>query len=353
MTWCMKSRFFPLILLSLSLFACSEETPTVAPLCKLETPEVQLVESDIPKEFEYEMNQQSLAQLMKLELESLQCFASHQQRLQIYQSKTPVPARKTLAPPKNDQERQSVDYFHQLPAPPPHLQNTWNIQSQNVPGTLKGLTTTDLYIINNHFSLNWAAITLRKDSRPWHLWHEYMHYLIRLKQLNANTFKKIPSETELKELAKQLSDLSTQLPNREQEFVAVLHKFMEKKSIHQRNFLIEELVIEATLIDLISINPDLIEFNYADIHESKNYIYQYADNYFFETGKILHSLSVVASQNNISEPLQNIVLGYSQDLEQRRTAINSLTEKVTQQANELMLKFFHQSKVSQKVVPHN
>lgn len=255
--------------LLLALTFCSSEDPSTPPCNYTSSPKQQLKLSTTPDTLRLPFDQQKLVALMWTPTSQSECFVRTNGAIQLYK------VTNTLSSGRTDLKVESTnDTFVQLkPSPPLSLQNWLESEETIQRGAsnrgplpqLLGLTHFKYYEAPQEKIIQ-TVIQVRAEGRPWHLWHEYAHYLIGVMRVQSPT----ASLTNLEDVdvkhalgqALNAKDNSDLLQKEFQKFSDLQIDFIEKKYV-------DEILIESTLIDLALQAPNDLSFNIKDVDESR------------------------------------------------------------------------------------
>jgi hypothetical protein len=213
--------------------------------------------------------QEPLIALMWTPTNDCECFARKNGNIRIYK----VPTERI----------NSTLTFKKLKNAPVKSVSNWQESVESInrnrtgrPTLLWGLTTLFFHSLPMEKIVH-TEILLREDGRPWHLWHEYIHYLIgrsRSESPQMNLHKPSPEElTVAFEKAMEQNDLE------------LFNKLFQAYSDLQMEFIqqefVDEIVIEQTLLDLVAQAKELLPVDNRDIQDSMDIVDRYEDKYRF------------------------------------------------------------------------
>ncbi len=283
----MSSNIFKSLFLgffSSALIGCSSDEET--PACQYKSnPQMLLEHSRAPETLGLAFQQRKLVELMWTNSAQSECFLRKNGGVQVFK----------IASSQNANEESFVTL---KPAPQASQQNWLESQNQinqdQINVTLLGLTSFKFYSTPTERIVS-AEILLRADGRPWHLWHEYAHFLIgELRVQSSEMSLRNPTSGEVK---KALAEFLAQ---------PVFEKFEEKFKIfsdlqldYMKKEFMDEILIEKTLQDLISQAPNFLPVDRQDFLDSQEVIERFKkkyNTYFKRQENELNGLFVLLSQ---------------------------------------------------------
>lgn len=256
-----------------ALAGCSSDKDT--PSCNYQSkPQTELQASQAPEAMGLPIQQQKLMELMWTSTTQSECFLLKNGNVRLYkvqiQSTTPE------------------DTFVVLKPAPQNAQQNWVNSQGQLSGTLLGLTTFKFYSVPTERIVN-SEILLRPDGRPWHLWHEYAHYLIgdlRVKSTTLTLRNPLPGE-----VRDALNTALTQTTS--EEFQRKFLIYSDLQLDYMQKAYLDEVVIEKTIQDLASQAQTLLAVSAQDFQESQDVIdrfFQKYRSYFFRHQQDLKNL---------------------------------------------------------------
>lgn len=200
-------------------------------------------------------------------VDDCECFVRKNGRIRIYKVSTePINSRLT---------------FKKLKNAPTNSMKNWSESVEDInrnrsgrPKILWGLTTLYFHSLPKEKIVH-TEILLREDGRIWHLWHEYIHYLIGVSRSESEQMSiHKPSPEELSDALEK----ALQQPHLE-DFNTFFQKFSDLQMEFIQQEFIDEIVIEQTLLDLVSQAEDLLPVDNRDIQDSMDIVDRYNDKY--------------------------------------------------------------------------
>lgn len=295
-----------LIPLAFSLFACSVEQSATA---KNEPCDFTVASHTTPKFATYAndlsipYNQEKLVQFMWVDLEQSECFAKQYAPVKIYR----IPYE------------QDSGVFNALPAAPQDVLKTWTSFEQASGNTLKGLTTFSFQMGKEEKIIN-SFLLVRADASPWHLWHEFSHFIIGTERASHHDQNLMIAEQAFldktkEELLKFSSD-ETAYSKKLQTFFNNNHEFITKRFI-------DEIIIEATLVHLTLQTGSTPKISALDIQNAVNMIQFFAFQMNF---KIVDGINTITSlrTNPLTKAQIDLLDMYEERLKFQRQTINKV-----------------------------
>ncbi|MBY0386160.1 hypothetical protein K2X05_13460 [bacterium] len=262
-------RWLPQFIFILMLVSCSSKESSQPPCQYTSTPQTVIKHSTTPERTGLPYQQEPLISLMWTPINDCECFVRKNGRIQIY--KVPEePINKTLT-------------FQKLKNAPAKSISNWTESVEQINSNrsghrsiLWGLTTLFFQSLPKE-KIAHTEILLREDSRPWHLWHEYSHYLIGISRSESPHMNlRKPS---LEELSAAFDKALQQ--NDSDEFNKHFQKFSDLQMDFIQQEFVDEIVIEQTLQDLASQAKELLPVDNRDFQDSMDVVDRYNDKYRF------------------------------------------------------------------------
>ncbi len=267
--------------------------------------------STFPQKVGLPFDQKKLIELMWVRVEQSECFVRKNGNVQLFK----VPS-----------QSESTALFSQLkPAPPAAIKN-WNEHSQSLrfkrngkSSQLLGLTT--LYFTSTPTEkIENTVILILPEARPWHLWHEYAHYLIGVTRTNSKSMN-------LKTRPREEVEIALQQMFGKKKKTKVFEKSFKSLANKQIEFLqkayVDEILIELTLIDLTSQAFDLLPVSYEDLEDSERHIQDYFEEYLDAYHQFVSELQTLL--NASASPEQQALIGlHLKRLEQDKDNLESV-----------------------------
>lgn len=244
---------------SAALISCSSDKDS--PTCQYKSqPNFQLQQSPTPENLGLAFEQQKLIELMWTTSAQSECFLQKNGRVRVFK----IPS----------EQSSGTDTFVMLKPAPQASQQNWLDSQGQINGILLGLTTFKFYSVPQEKIVS-AEILLRADGRPWHLWHEYAHYLIGALRVQSPTMSlRNPSSGDVRKARETALSQTTVA-----EFQAKFAIFSDLQMDYMQKTFLDEILIERTLQDLISQSSDLLPVDQRDFLESQDVIDRFAERY--------------------------------------------------------------------------
>lgn len=249
----MQNGFWPFIFISLYLLAsgCSQKNEAPSTPCKFTVQQHQDPKfSTDPNTFHIPHNQKALVDMMWVSTADCECYAKQFGPVHVYKV------------PYNDGLHKS--FVAPFPPVTEAAYKTWHEFENTSDSTLRGLTTfrfenkTDEKILN-------ANIMLREDSGPWHLWHEFSHFIIGVNRASSHTDNLlIAQETTVESLRQKMLEFDPI----EDRYLATMQDFFNTYNEYLLKRYLDEIVIEASLIHLTSQRETTPQVTVNDFTES-------------------------------------------------------------------------------------
>lgn len=220
--------------------------PTLAPVTQLSVK----AQSGLP------FHQEKLVPLLVLPLNDGICYIEHS---------GPIAFHKMTA-------KKSSGNFDQFPEASQDLVKEWSKIETTLKLPLAGMTAVSYFGTGPNESMIRTDILLSSNATPWHLWHEFSHYLfaearnekISIQSFNPPTIEEVDaSRQEFIALVKAKADLMVSLEALKKTFA--LHELYDSR-VH-----LEEIVIELNLLNITAQEKSPLVKD-ADVKESLNII---------------------------------------------------------------------------------
>lgn len=261
--------------LLLTLTFCSSEDPSTPPCNYTSSPKQQLKLSTNPDTLRLPFDQQKLVALMWTPASQSECFVRKNGAIQLY--KVTNARSSGRAEPKG--ESTNGTFVMLKPSPPQSMQNWRDSEEMIQSGAssngplpeLLGLTHFKYYDVPQEKIVQ-TVIQVRAEGRPWHLWHEYAHYLIGVTRVqsptaNLTSLQDVDVQKALGQALNSKDNLEL-LQKEFQKFSDLQIDFIEKKYM-------DEILIESTLIELALQAPNDLPFDDTDVDDSRAVIHTF------------------------------------------------------------------------------
>lgn len=306
-----KSQFmirssFLWLTFGLLLTHCSSEKSPTVPACSYKSKAQKSIKmSTSPQTVGLPFDQAKLIELLWTDVAQGECFLRQNGGIQLYKI-------------SSQNEIQSPQVFEKLKQAPSSSVEDWERNSTELGAPLLGLTTFWIYSQPTE-KISRAEIMVVSQARPWHLWHEYTHYLIGLSRMNSK-------ELNLKKIKpKEVSDaLDAALIQKDND--ALFKKNFQQFSALQIDYIqkafVDEILIEATLSDLTTQAFDLLPVSLDDLADSVAHMafYKHQYNDYYQTSVE----EIQAALGHLSSEQQDIVGLHLKRLEQNKTNLESI-----------------------------
>jgi hypothetical protein len=298
-------RVTTLILLALGLTRCSSQEDPQETSCEYQSQSQKEIKlSTTPQTMNLPFDQQKIISLLWTPTEQSECFLTKNGSVKLY--KLP------------NQENRADDTFVTLkPATSSALEN-WSRAENSIEATLLGLTTVSFLSVPQEKIVD-TQIVVRSEGRPWHLWHEYVHFLIAQTRVAAPDLL-LDSVTET-EVSESLDRALAQI-NNPSHFQELFLEFSNLQLDYLQKAFVEEIVIESTLLELTAQAEAYLTFDQIDRSESLNVIVMFYTRYDNYLQRALHEL--LAKTTGINPELQTLVDQHQKRLIDHQTRLKSI-----------------------------
>jgi hypothetical protein len=323
--------------LTTALMGCSDDKET--PCSYQSQPKSQLQFSSAPETLGLSFPQQKLVEMMWTSPSQSECFVRRNGNVNLFRVQNEQPTYRV----QGESSAELENSFVLLKPAPQASQETWRkseeqlkIEEQlkceedlnckerlnseeNLKVLLLGLTSFAFYSLPTERVVS-AEILLRSDSRPWHLWHEYTHFLIGQFRVQATdlSLRNPVSDT----VRDALNDAVSQ--TEPEEFQKKFSAFSDLQLDYMQKEFLDEVLIETTLQELISQAKDLLPVDELDFEESQRVVERFKEEYnsYFERQQ-----QVFADlQPQLSSERQDLLQKHIERLEKQRTALLTLLD---------------------------
>jgi hypothetical protein len=244
-----KPLFLLLSLAIVSTTGCSKDhssSPAAAdppPDCKYTLPEnlPSLAATDGPELLGAPFEQEKLTTLMSLNADQDTCFIRYQGKVQIFKISESFAAMSVGAQNSED------PLFESLAPAPEELIPDWKALEDRFHLPLMGVTFIRFFDQPERREIVDARIVMNTHARPWHMWHEFGHFLIaQTRYRHIEQHLAAPNMEDINAAKKDLySTLET--PNEVAQLTAFTHLVDVYERFDQRLYL-EEIAIELALL---------------------------------------------------------------------------------------------------------
>lgn len=244
-----KTSILLLLLALFNLTACSKDeavatTPADStPDCKYSLPEnpPSLTSSPSPALMSAPFDQSKLTTLISLSASDDTCFIRYQGKVAVYK------ITETFAALSVGEQNPDDPLFTMLAPAPEDLITPWKDLEERFNLPLMGVTFTRFFDRPEHREIVETRIVMNPKARPWHLWHEFGHFLISQTRLK-NVAEKLTAPTE-NDIETAIENFRESLEKNEAEDAAAkLTELIDIYGRYDKRVHLEEIAIELTLL---------------------------------------------------------------------------------------------------------
>lgn len=264
--------------------------------------------------------QEKLVEFMWVDLEQSECYAKQFAPVKIYR----VPYT------------EDSGSFDKLPEAPSKAMNNWKSFEVSSGNTLKGLTTFRFESGQQEKIVD-SQILVRADASPWHLWHEFSHFVIGTERAgHHDQTLQIAEQYQLSDLQNELlkpmsneSKYSEQL----QTFFNTNHEYITKRFI-------DEMVIESTLVFLTTQHgAGTPRVSPQEIQNSVNMILYFSMQMSAHTSINLSNIAKIRAQQPLTEAQKALINMAEKRIMNQKLAVDSMIHDVTRRSSNIIFSF--------------
>lgn len=257
-------------------------------------------------------NQERLVQFMWVDLEQSECYAKQFAPVKIYR----VPFV------------QDSGVFQKLPEAPTKVINSWKSFEASSGNNLKGLTTFRFEPGANEKIVE-SFMLVRSDASPWHLWHEFSHFIIGAERAGHHDHNlQIAEKSHLDILQRNLLNP----PTNEATYSQQLQTFFNTNHEYIIKRFLDEMVIESTLVFLTSQNAGTPQVTDQDIQNSVNMILFFSMQFSSHTTENLNTITQIRAQQTLTPAQTELIDMAEKRILNQKINIDRMIHDVTTRA---------------------
>lgn len=298
-------------ILFFAITACSTEKKASAPEAKCE---FQIQKHSTPlfstygNDLNIPYNQEKLVQMMWVSSTQTECYSKQFAPVKIY--KIPF--------------SEKSGYFNNFKEAPQAVLDSWKKYELSSGSALKGLTTFKFYPGKNEKIVE-SYILLREDARPWHLWHEFSHFIIGTERAhNHNHNLEIADQLFLE---KTKTDLKTWNSD-ELKYSAQLQKYFDSNQEFITKRFVDEIIIEATLLHLTHQQNKTPDVTLGDVYDALNLIEFFSFQLSTYVSESLSTIQLLKDLHPLTPAQIELLNMYSDRLVVQQKAVGKIQQEV-------------------------
>jgi hypothetical protein len=305
-----KALPFLLILAFTPLLSCSKDNPTSPPAdprpdCEYSLPENRpsIAAAEVPDLLGVPFEQEKLTTLMSLNADQDTCFIRYQGKIEIFKISDSFAALSV------GQQNLEDPLFTALNPAPEELIPDWKALEERFHLPLMGVTFLRFFDQPERREIVDARIVMNTRARPWHMWHEFGHFLIaQTRDRRIDQHLAAPSMEDIDAAKKDLYT-SLETENEVAQITAFTHLVDVYSRFDQRLYL-EEMAIELALLHYTSqytektVNERIAPQDPQESFRTVDFFFQTHVNWY---KKFFHEFrSILKHHENLKGPLADM-----------------------------------------------